>query len=305
MKRVHFIDNGLKVALILLCGLFCSKAPQPFSGGIITFSAGEVYINNIKAIPGSEVKSGDTITTSAKSSAVIQISETGIIALKENTTLKVELLTVSEGKTNLDTALDRGYIFNKLMKQSGSYTVKSPAVTAAVRGTSFSVSADDKGNSDVKLLSGSVEIAHKTSGRSLVLGERETVSASTESIATTEKLTETDELKMMLLDSIKALPAEKIHELKKSEKAVEEIVPATAIPVITEADEIKEDKSSPGITLADIEKRYGALSRVKLSSGKEYIGSFRQAGDKIEIITVKGKVKVPAASVSGVEPYKK
>jgi len=304
VNKLHFKNRCIIALLLILCGIFCSKAPQSVSGGIITFSTGEVSLNSIKALPGFEVKSGDTITTSVKSSAVIQIGETGIIVLKENSALKVEHLIISEGKTTLDTTLDKGYIFNKLMKQSGSYKVKSPSVTAAVRGTSFSVSADDKGNSDVKLLSGSVDVTHKTSGKSMVLAEKETVSASIESITASEKLTGADESKMMLLDTIKTLPSEKIYDLKKGVKSDEVIVPDAAIPVITEADEIKDEETSPEITLVDIEKRYGALSRVKLSSGKEYIGSFRQAGDKIEIITVKGKVKVPAASVSGVEPYK-
>lgn len=305
MKGLHLKNTGIVILLFMLCGNFCAKTPQHLESGILTFFTGEVSLNGMKVNPGTEVKNGDTISTSAKSSAVIQIGETGIIALKENSSLKIDLLKFSDGIITLNTALEKGYIFNKLMKQSGSYTVKTPAVTAAVRGTSFSVSADDKGLSEVKLLTGSVEVKHNASDKTLILAEKEMAASSADDLHPAVKLADEDSAELQALDTIKLLPSEKINKLIKEQKTDEEVVPGAAIPVITESDEVKDDATTPKTTLADIEKKYGPLSRVILSSGKEYIGSFRQAGDKMEIVTVNGTVKVPAASVSNVQPYKK
>ena len=297
------MKKSLIIMLLLLSSTYCAKAPVAVKHGVVTFAMGEVFINSSKALPGDVIKKGDTLITAEKSSAVIQINRTGIIAVKEKTSLRFNELEVSGDSRNIEFILDEGFIFNRLMKSNGSYRIKTRSVLAAVRGTSFSVSSDQNRGS-VKVLNGEVEVSHVFSGKALSVKEGESVSVCHDNMSNIEKLSVDDSLLHQKLDTIRLITSEKMDELISNKHIEVEVVPADVLPFLTD---VKNEDPAPvdaKMTLGDLEKMYGPLSRVVLSSGKIYTGSFRQSGGSIEIITVDGKVKVPAASVSRVEPYK-
>jgi|GEM_PF-2039554 len=61
--------------------------------------------------------------------------------------------------------------------------------------------------------------------------------------------------------------------------------------------------TSARVSIGDLAKRYGKLSRVFTIHGKEYVGVFRQAGNTIEIITTDGTITIPTSAVKKISPY--
>jgi len=64
----------------------------------------------------------------------------------------------------------------------------------------------------------------------------------------------------------------------------------------------EEEEAAPEVTLDDIKKQYGSLSKVTTKNGKTFVGAFKQVGGKFEIITVKGKEVVSAPDIAKVQP---
>jgi hypothetical protein len=62
-----------------------------------------------------------------------------------------------------------------------------------------------------------------------------------------------------------------------------------------------EVQAEPEVTLDDIKKQYGSLSKVTTKNGKTYVGAFKQVGGKFEIITIKGKEVITATDIAKVQ----
>ena len=102
------------------------------------------------------------------------------------------------------------------------------------------------------------------------------------------------------MDKIEFVPDDRLKEDISEEKP--EIVPKDAERIITEEQAV--DKSVKNIyTLPYLKKKYGRLSRIRTKDGREYTGAFRQLGKSVEIISTKGKFRIPASKIEKVSPY--
>lgn len=148
---------------------------------------------------------------------------------------------------------------------------------------------------------------------------------------TTEKLSKLDKVAMVPKGKLKKIEAAKPEEIETIMEGVPDIVPVETqkmlIPKMkpevkgpkTEIKkEIKKEKileklpketpkelkkKATKVTIDDLRKKYGALSKVTTKSGKVYIGSFKQEGAKVEIITANGPVHLNPMDIQKVEKY--
>ena len=124
----------------------CSRQPQQLRG-VITFTYGYFKINDKYAGVGDRVYTNDILETEPNSFAVVQISQTAIITLHSNTKLKLNKLVIDKDKSQIiELYLEKGNIFNKLIKKGTGYSVKSLTATASARGTAYEVISDGNKN---------------------------------------------------------------------------------------------------------------------------------------------------------------
>jgi hypothetical protein len=93
---------------------------------------------------GMTLKAGDTITTGANSSVVLDLGESGGLQLKANSTLSLDTLEINPGGSSFTTvvSLTKGDLVGNTKKISAAsrYEVKTPNGVAGIRGTAFSIS---------------------------------------------------------------------------------------------------------------------------------------------------------------------
>jgi hypothetical protein len=106
-------------------------------GNIISYLEGEVVILQsgveLDGDFGTELFDGDMIITGPDALVIIDLGNTGVLKMKENSTL---VLNNTGGSTDLE--LRRGGLFSRVNKLTGKgYSVQSETVVAGVRGTEF------------------------------------------------------------------------------------------------------------------------------------------------------------------------
>ncbi len=157
--------NKIIICLIIPALIFvssCSKKERQIHGEV-TFTTGTFKINGIDGNVGSKISKDDVLITGSKSEAVVQISETAVITIRQNTVIKfLDLISSRNGTHIISTELDKGDTFHNIMKKGTNYTVKAPTAVASVRGTSFDISADSL-KTRIKVKTGTVYV-RKNSG---------------------------------------------------------------------------------------------------------------------------------------------
>ncbi|MBP7584617.1 MAG: FecR domain-containing protein, partial [Spirochaetes bacterium] len=147
MKRN--LVHSITISIIITLGTACMpKETDPFALKA-QFVVGDVKVESAAGsrvpAPGDTILESDTVKTGPYSQIDMVYGERGFLRLQENSLLRVsELREKQGGGTGL--SLDQGKIFvvvSKLAKGT-SFSVKTPLTLAAVRGTSFRVSADAK-----------------------------------------------------------------------------------------------------------------------------------------------------------------
>jgi len=82
---------------------------------------------------GTQLQSGDTVSTGAASLAILESTRGSKIKLKENTQLRLDSL-----EEEVAVRLQRGGVFSRIARLiRNSFTVTTPSVAAGVRGTEF------------------------------------------------------------------------------------------------------------------------------------------------------------------------
>jgi hypothetical protein len=155
------------------------------------------FIGNVKkSASGSEqplksgeiVVAGDTIITGQKSTADISIGQSGVVRINENTSVKVDLLAKGDTlDTELNISKGRAFIVLSKLGKNEQCTVKTPTAVAAVRGTSFRVSAEGD-TSRIDVVSGKVLVSPVKEGEvvknaEVVLEKNNTVTLDTATVA--------------------------------------------------------------------------------------------------------------------------
>jgi len=337
MKKLKLILPILASLLILV---HCKEEKPTAESlhGTITFVRGTVEVNNAKATIGIQVKANDTINVKEKSTAVIQFSNSAMVTVEANTTLSIEKLLVgADGKPNIELTQERGSTFNKIMPGEAEYNIHTPTITAGVRGTSFTVAMKDDKSASIKLFRGKVAVKKSpkldttpeggseavpdseaaqeeeiilTAGNKIeVTGEEESladVKIEEMQIAEIESLEKLDEIAFVPEKNLDQIETAKPDEIEAILEEIPEVVPDEIEAVMIQVEEQKEEEAKAEvkqITLDDLRRTHGQLSKVITKSGKVYIGAFKQKAGNMEIITTKGKRIIPSSTVAKVEPY--
>jgi len=291
--------------------------------GTITFIRGSVLLNQNPATIGTKVSMSDSIEVKDKSTAVVQFSTNAMITIESNSSLVVKSLL--QGKDGVPTiAMDqsRGSTFNKIVPGKANYSVNTPTITAGVRGTAFRVNTGGEEGTQIELFTGKVALmkdaGEAKAGEEAAAPTEELILEAGQKITVTEteiqapvKMSEAELKDLERLNDIAMLPEKKLDTIEKidtvsaeeakkmEEQIADQVVPEESQRIIVKMEEMEEEE--PQVTLDDIKKQYGSLSKVTTKDGKSYVGAFKQVGGKFEIVTVEGKKVVSATDIAKVQ----
>ncbi len=286
----------------------CNKAKERISElhGLITFTAGDVKVNDKKGVSGSEIVKGDVISTGSKSIVVIQFSQSAVVTLKSDTVLKIdEAVSIAlNGNENdrVGLAVDKGTAFNKVVKKGTEYSVSTSTMVAAVRGTVFQVS-EDKGTTRVDLAEGVLGVTQLTGagkGKEVILQAGEYIISTKDGLSDPAAINDMTKDDMNVYNRI-GMVDDTSGDLSLQDKVAEDLDFSSGEAKI-KPDAKSEDKS--GSRTAPEKKDEGIISLIKMKDGSEYTGTFSQKGEIVEIIMADRRIKVKASEIQEITRYK-
>lgn len=129
---------------------------------MITFMIGDVTKNNAQVRIGDILQEEDIIKTGKDSFCDIKIGDS-LVRVKQMTSVVFSSLVRKDNLENTTIDLSSGKMLCKPKKliKSETFFVKTPTAVAGVRGTHFTVEADAKGTSRIKVFQGSVKVAKR------------------------------------------------------------------------------------------------------------------------------------------------
>ncbi|MBN2039282.1 MAG: FecR domain-containing protein [Spirochaetes bacterium] len=152
--------TGYLILILILLSLFsCLKQSEDDDYSKIMFYIGDVKKNSLIVEIGDIILENDIITTGIKSSCDIKIGGS-IIRVKEKSKIKLSELSRKDNIERTTVGLSVGKLLCKAKKLSRSekFMVKTPTAVAGVRGTKFTVEADPKRTSRIKVFNGKVKV---------------------------------------------------------------------------------------------------------------------------------------------------
>jgi outer membrane lipoprotein-sorting protein len=159
-SRVVLGCMALVLTLALLIPLVGCGGGGPAVPCKISSVSGDVQVlrsgsaDSIKATNGMELAAGDTITTGDNGSTNLTFFDGSVMEIKANSEILVnELSTASTGSTTVSLKETVGSTINrigKLVDSSSRYEVDTPAAVAVVRGTVFDLLVQQNGTTTVK-----------------------------------------------------------------------------------------------------------------------------------------------------------
>ena len=152
---------SLILIIILSVTVSCMKQPED-DYSTIMFYIGDVKKNDKLVEIGDIILENDIITTGAQSSCDIKIGGS-IIRVKEKSKIKLSELNRKDDIERTTVGLNVGKLLCKAKKlsKSESFLVKTPTAVAGVRGTKFTVEADLKKTSRIKVFDGKVKVVKR------------------------------------------------------------------------------------------------------------------------------------------------
>ncbi len=159
-SRLVLVCMALLLTLALLiplvgCGGGGTAVPckiSSVSGDVQVLRSGSA--ESVKATNGMELAVGDTITTGNNGSANLTFFDGSVMEIKANSEILVnELSTASTGSTAVSLMEQVGSTINrigKLVDSASKYEVDTPAAVAVVRGTVFDLLVQQNGTTTVK-----------------------------------------------------------------------------------------------------------------------------------------------------------
>jgi len=151
---------ALVLTLALLISLVGCGGGGPAVPCKISSVSGDVQVlrsgstESVNATNGMELAVGDTITTGDNGSAKLTFFEGSVMEIKANSEILVnELSTATTGSTTVSLMEQVGSTINrigKLVDSSSKYEVETPAAVAVVRGTVFDLLVQQNGTTTVK-----------------------------------------------------------------------------------------------------------------------------------------------------------
>lgn len=160
MKKTGFIV--LSLIFVFVMGCSTSNKDSKLDIAKVSFVIGDVTKNGIKVNIGDPVMENDELITTDKASCDITIGES-IIRVKQKSKVKFTKLIKQNDLENTTLNLEVGKMLCKpkrLMKDE-SFMVKTPTAVAGVRGTKFTVEADEKSTTRIKVYDGKVKVVKR------------------------------------------------------------------------------------------------------------------------------------------------
>ena len=171
------------VAMIVLLGahVFCSTGNAAEFTVILKDFEGEVEVKQAGkdwagARLGMELTAGDFVATSFASSAMLALPDGSTVQLEEITQIKMENLYTEEGAIRTNIRLRTGGLnanINRFPKVESDFKVTTPASTISVRGTEEAITTLDGFGTEVKVITGSVNVVN-TTGQDITIKKGDT-----------------------------------------------------------------------------------------------------------------------------------
>ena len=150
---------GFVVIIAMAAMISCKREYVPLDSKVI-FSFGTVTVNG-NTVDGAEVsvKFGDVIETGDDGLCEIQVAEKSILRLNKNTKLVFKL---SKDSSVLE--LKKGWlagVTRKIFSMKGTYLIKTPTVTASIRGTSYCIKVENSLSTYFCVCNGTINLTGK------------------------------------------------------------------------------------------------------------------------------------------------
>ncbi len=281
-RRMLFPLAAAAAAAIVLSGLLY-QALKPHPGAAyITFFAGSITVvhNGKPAAPAVKLalNDADTITTGANSLVTVQVDETIVIKIAENSAVT---MTSVLDRTKRELFIGRGTILSKVEKLAGdaSYTIATPTIVAAVKGTEFSVRYTP-GSAVLAVRRGAVGATAAGEGKETL------VRAGTTAVFTgSEKRRKISDAETRALGAVSKIPIVQGIGTRSEAELLDLLEPHMGA------------MTKPGTTLEQMKARYGHIHTVSLYNGKVIEGIILHRGKNYSILTPKGTISVPERQI--------
>lgn len=148
---VGAVAVGFVLALVLGSAGLLGGGSALGSSTTITVIAGDVSVRHgvggtfVAAIDGEVLNAGDAVHTGTDARAVLTYFEGSTVTVEPNTDLAIDAATAQGGDTIVQMTQNVGHtwhVVTRLVAGNSKYEVKTPASTASVRGTAFTVDTD-------------------------------------------------------------------------------------------------------------------------------------------------------------------
>lgn len=303
------------IAIALISGCATKKADTAASDTRLTCVVGSVAVTNAagtsrEAAPGMSLFSGDTIVTQDASFAVIQTGDTGIVRVEQKTRLEITALAA---QTSTDLVLKEGKVITKVSKlgKSQQFTIKTPTLVAAVRGTEFAVESVN-GRDVVAVRDGKVAVAMKSlseaketivdAGKAAVVlpgaaevpAMRDIEKSETDSIAKVSTVEFVPNIKNAAESDINAIFRKIIENEKNTTK---EESPVSLKDAGSKEAQIKKLIAQKPKSIAEIKAVFDRIDEISLYSGKVVRGAIIERGTTYSVLPTDGVVKIPEDTI--------
>lgn len=168
---------GIRLSLKYSIFVFFLTSGALSAESYIAYTEGHTVVTrgsaDIEGEIGMSLLKGDIIETSRDSLAILELEDRGTLKLRENTTLELDNLG-----DEMSVSLSAGGLFSRIRRLAGrGYNVRTPNVSAAVRGTEFFVAygktVEEEPDVWLCVNEGAVEVALEDSGESVLVNEGE------------------------------------------------------------------------------------------------------------------------------------
>lgn len=252
LKTGIWISTGIAALLLLGIGLTLLRAPSISTETRIAYGKGEVKAADQSLRAGDVAGTGSIISTGATSLTVLHQGEHVTTALASNTGVVIRAGANHAGKPHFELENLNGLVFCSVVKDRATLTIKTATGEIRVIGTSFSVDAGPLGTT-VAVLEGTVEVQSDdgvSASRRVPAGERIQIAQ-----------------KNRAMTSRPLSPAETQALRGLQEFTADAKLTGLADRILKDENILRNQQTAVKLTLAEIRKKYGKISRVNLTNG--------------------------------------
>jgi hypothetical protein len=295
--------SAIIIAGIFLFSLSC-KGNKTDSATLI-YLVGEVRIfskdqSGRKALLRDRIQASEIIETGLNSHAALQLGKQAIVRLGSNTRIQAQSLFLSGNKTLF---LEKGTLLSRVshLKKGSAFEIKTATAVAAVRGTAFSVSMVE-GSARIAVSSGKVKVdkidiatgqvlasTELEQGKSVLADKDKTAEIKTANISALEELEIRKVSIISFLDNPQSVNLKELDSMGNQIQSRER-------PIIRQIEKELEQTEPKGngkaLNLESIKKKYKRIDEITLYNGRVILGAIISRGEKFEILTPLGTVKV-------------